>query len=47
MGKYPQFSRAKNGGHFERRAAIGGRNTPLHNYIGVHTRKLTSSWLCT
>jgi len=31
-GKCPQFSRAKNGGHFERRAAIGRRNMPHHSY---------------
>ena len=25
----------KNGGHFERRAAIGWRNTPLNSYVAV------------
>ena len=25
----------KNGGHFERRAAIGRRNTPHHSYVSV------------
>jgi len=30
--KCPQFSRDKNGGHIERRAAIGRRNTPHHSY---------------
>ena len=30
--KCPQFSREKNGGHFEKRAAIGRRNTPHHSY---------------
>ena len=33
------FTDRKNGGHFERRAAIGRRNTPHHNYIAVDTRK--------
>jgi len=37
------FHGLKNGGHFEGRAAIGRRNTPHHNCITVHTRKLTSS----
>jgi len=46
-GKCLQFSGAENGGHFERRAAIGRRNTPHHNYIGVHARKLTGSCLRT
>jgi len=41
------FHGQKNGGHFERRAAIGRRNTPHHNYISVHARKLTSSCLHT
>jgi len=45
MGKCLQFSWTKKGGHFERWAAIGRRNTPHHNYIGDHARKLTSSWL--
>jgi len=31
--KCPQFYHAKNGGHFERRSAIGGRNKLHHNYI--------------
>ena len=26
----------KNGGHFERRAAIGRMNAPHHNYVAVH-----------
>jgi len=30
--KCPQFLRDKKGGHFERRAAIGRRNTPHHSY---------------
>ena len=33
--------------HFGRRAAIGRRNTPHHNYIAVHARKLTSFCLRT
>ena len=41
----PQFSRAKNGGDFEKRAAIGRRNTPHHNYIGVHARKLVVAFV--
>jgi len=41
------FHGTKNGRHFERRAAIGRRNTPHHNYITVHVRKLTSSCLHT
>ena len=33
------FTDRKNGGHFERRAAIGRRNTPHHNCVADHTRK--------
>jgi len=31
----PYFTERKNGGHFERRAAIGRRNTPHYSYIAV------------
>ena len=44
-GKILNFHGTKNGGHFKRRAAIGQRNTPHHNYISVHAQKLTSSCL--
>ena len=33
------FTERKNGGHFERRAAIGRRNTPHYSYMTVHMRK--------
>jgi len=33
------FTERKNGGCFERQAAIGWRNMPHHSYIAVHTRK--------
>jgi len=35
----------KNGGHFERRAAIGRRNTLLNSYVAVSRTQKTSSCL--
>ena len=33
------FTKRKNGGHFERRAPIGRRNMPRHSYITAHLRR--------
>jgi len=35
----------KNGRHFERRAAIGRKNTPLNSYVAVSRTQKTSSCL--
>ena len=46
MGKCPQFSRLKNGGHFERRAAIGRRNTlPVHRCARAEVNKFLFAYV--